>query len=141
MATCEKNAESGKQVEKLASNGGGFSRVVFVIPLIPLCFNLSRRKSLSVFIKMTKTKCILKYIDVENFKCYRGFQRIGPLKNFSAVVGPNGSGIVFGFLACLFEIVLIMLLCCCHYRKVQLHGCCQLCHGRKDGNTQSQKTQ
>ena len=31
MATCEKNAESGKQVEKLASNGGGFSRVVIVL--------------------------------------------------------------------------------------------------------------
>ena len=89
---------------------------------------------------MTKTRSLLKYIDMENFKCYKGVQRIGPLKNFSAVVspnGPNGSGIVFVFITCLFEIVVIMLLCCCRHRKVQLHGCCQLCHGRKDGNTQS----
>lgn len=34
----------------------------------------------------------LKYIEVENFKSYKNFQSIGPLKNFSAVIGPNGSG-------------------------------------------------
>ena len=41
---------------------------------------------------MTKIRSSLKYIEVENFKSYQGFQRIGPLKNFSAVIGPNGSG-------------------------------------------------
>jgi len=34
----------------------------------------------------------LKYIDVENFKSYRGFKRIGPMFPFMAVIGPNGSG-------------------------------------------------
>lgn len=37
-------------------------------------------------------KAILKYIEVENFKSYRGFYHIGPLKPFTAVIGPNGSG-------------------------------------------------
>ena len=35
----------------------------------------------------------LKFIEVENFKSYKNFQSIGPLKNFSAVIGPNGSGL------------------------------------------------
>ncbi|KAJ6221553.1 hypothetical protein RDWZM_000098 [Blomia tropicalis] len=34
----------------------------------------------------------LEYIIVENFKSYQGRQRIGPLKQFTAVIGPNGSG-------------------------------------------------
>ncbi|ODN04441.1 Structural maintenance of chromosomes protein 1A [Orchesella cincta] len=34
----------------------------------------------------------LKYIDVENFKSYRGQVRIGPLRPFIAIIGPNGSG-------------------------------------------------
>ena len=34
----------------------------------------------------------LKYIEVENFKSYKGSQKIGPLKPFTAVIGPNGSG-------------------------------------------------
>jgi structural maintenance of chromosome 1 len=34
----------------------------------------------------------LKYIEVDNFKSYRGFKKIGPLKPFMAVIGPNGSG-------------------------------------------------
>ena len=34
----------------------------------------------------------LKYIEVENFKSYRGYKKIGPLKPFMAVIGPNGSG-------------------------------------------------
>ncbi|XP_054163038.1 structural maintenance of chromosomes protein 1A-like [Oppia nitens] len=32
------------------------------------------------------------FIEVENFKSYSGYQRIGPLKQFTAVIGPNGSG-------------------------------------------------
>ncbi|XP_046405927.1 structural maintenance of chromosomes protein 1A [Ischnura elegans] len=35
---------------------------------------------------------ILKHIEVENFKSYRGFLKIGTLKPFTAVIGPNGSG-------------------------------------------------
>ncbi|XP_050296378.1 structural maintenance of chromosomes protein 1A [Anthonomus grandis grandis] len=34
----------------------------------------------------------LKYIEVENFKSYKGRRIIGPLKAFNAVIGPNGSG-------------------------------------------------
>ena len=34
----------------------------------------------------------LKYIEVDNFKSYRGKQKIGPFKKFSAIIGPNGSG-------------------------------------------------
>merc|ERR1711997_143601 len=34
----------------------------------------------------------LKYIELENFKFYKGFRKLGPLKNFMAVIGPNGSG-------------------------------------------------
>ena len=34
----------------------------------------------------------LKYIELENFKSYKGFRKLGPLYNFMAVIGPNGSG-------------------------------------------------
>jgi len=34
----------------------------------------------------------LKYIEADNFKSYRGKQKIGPFKKFSAIIGPNGSG-------------------------------------------------
>lgn len=34
----------------------------------------------------------LKYIEVENFKSYKGKQTIGPFKRFSAIIGPNGTG-------------------------------------------------
>ncbi len=34
----------------------------------------------------------LKYIELENFKSYKGFKRLGPLSSFVAVIGPNGSG-------------------------------------------------
>uniref|UniRef100_A0A2C9K3R1 Structural maintenance of chromosomes protein n=1 Tax=Biomphalaria glabrata TaxID=6526 RepID=A0A2C9K3R1_BIOGL len=35
---------------------------------------------------------MLKYIEVENFKSYKGKQKIGPFKKFTAIIGPNGSG-------------------------------------------------
>ena len=34
----------------------------------------------------------LTFIELENFKSYQGFKRLGPLYNFMAVIGPNGSG-------------------------------------------------
>ena len=34
----------------------------------------------------------LEYMILENFKSYNGRQKIGPLKQFTAVIGPNGSG-------------------------------------------------
>lgn len=46
----------------------------------------------------------LKYIDMENFKSYRGQHQIGPLKSFTAVVGPNGSGtLLLLFISYLYE--------------------------------------
>jgi structural maintenance of chromosome 1 len=35
----------------------------------------------------------IKRIELENFKSYKGQQTIGPFFNFTAVIGPNGSGI------------------------------------------------
>lgn len=34
----------------------------------------------------------LDFIEIENFKSYKGKVVIGPLKKFTAVIGPNGSG-------------------------------------------------
>ncbi|QQP38471.1 Structural maintenance of chromosomes protein, partial [Caligus rogercresseyi] len=34
----------------------------------------------------------LKYIEIENFKSYKGYFKLGPLLGFDAVIGPNGSG-------------------------------------------------
>ena len=34
----------------------------------------------------------LRYIELENFKSYKGFRKLGPLQSFVAVIGPNGSG-------------------------------------------------
>ncbi|KAK3102279.1 hypothetical protein FSP39_010179 [Pinctada imbricata] len=34
----------------------------------------------------------LKYIDLDNFKSYKGQLRIGPFDRFTAIIGPNGSG-------------------------------------------------
>ena len=43
----------------------------------------------------------LKYIDLDNFKSYKGKQTIGPFKQFSAIIGPNGTGIVISVTAVL----------------------------------------
>lgn len=34
----------------------------------------------------------LEFIEIDNFKSYKGKVIIGPLKKFTAVIGPNGSG-------------------------------------------------
>lgn len=36
----------------------------------------------------------LQFIEMENFKSYRGHVVVGPLKQFTAVIGPNGSGML-----------------------------------------------
>lgn len=41
---------------------------------------------------MERVNSFLNFIEIENFKSYRGNIKIGPLKQFSAVIGPNGSG-------------------------------------------------
>lgn len=35
----------------------------------------------------------LKYVEIDNFKSYKGHIVIGPLKKFTAIIGPNGSGL------------------------------------------------
>lgn len=40
----------------------------------------------------------LQFIEMENFKSYRGHVVVGPLKQFTAVIGPNGSGNLFKYL-------------------------------------------
>ena len=42
--------------------------------------------------QVAKFRLAMNNIEVENFKSYRGFYHIGPLKPFTAVIGPNGSG-------------------------------------------------
>lgn len=34
----------------------------------------------------------LELIQLDNFKSYHGTQTIGPFKDFTAIIGPNGSG-------------------------------------------------
>ncbi|UJR31961.1 hypothetical protein I4U23_019434 [Adineta vaga] len=34
----------------------------------------------------------LKYVEIDNFKSYKGHIAIGPLQKFTAIIGPNGSG-------------------------------------------------
>ena len=33
-------------------------------------------------------------IEIDNFKSYKGKQIIGPFSQFTAIIGPNGSGIL-----------------------------------------------
>ena len=35
----------------------------------------------------------LKYVEIDNFKSYKGHIVIGPLRKFTAIIGPNGSGL------------------------------------------------
>jgi structural maintenance of chromosome 1 len=35
----------------------------------------------------------LKYVEIDNFKSYKGHIVIGPLQKFTAIIGPNGSGL------------------------------------------------
>ena len=48
---------------------------------------------------------------IDNFKSYKGQQIIGPFSNFSAVIGPNGSG--------MHETARVFYL----HRQVELDGC------------------
>lgn len=42
---------------------------------------------------MMEEKCgHLEYIELDNYKSYKGKQVIGPFSAFTAVIGPNGSG-------------------------------------------------
>ncbi len=41
----------------------------------------------------TTPKGRIVFLEVENFKSYLGRQTIGPFKNFTCIIGPNGSGL------------------------------------------------
>lgn len=47
----------------------------------------------------------LKFIEMENFKSYKGYVSIGPMKRFTAVIGPNGSGNSFISCVCVICVV------------------------------------
>lgn len=34
----------------------------------------------------------LHYVEVKDFKSYKGYHKIGPFKRFTAIIGPNGAG-------------------------------------------------
>lgn len=38
---------------------------------------------------------MLESLEIEDFKSFRGKHVIGPMKKFTAIVGPNGSGITY----------------------------------------------
>lgn len=82
-----------------------------------------------------KMSAFLKYIEVENFKSYKGFVSIGPLKRFTAVIGPNGSGKYRNFMNLLqlfrfFECEMkLITLCYGEHRQIQFHGRNQFCYG------------
>lgn len=48
--------------------------------------------SLLIYYNLITMPAALVSIEVENFKSYKGSVSIGPLKSFTAVIGPNGSG-------------------------------------------------
>lgn len=83
---------------------------------------------------MEKVNSFLQFIEIDNFKSYRGNIKIGPLKQFSAVIGPNGSG----KLALLWAISQFFMLI--YHRKVKFHGCHLICHGREDKFPSSAET-
>ena len=35
-------------------------------------------------------------LELENFKSYKGHQVIGPFRKFTAIIGPNGAGELYG---------------------------------------------
>ena len=81
----------------------------------------------------------LKYIELENFKSYKGSVRIGPFKSFTAIIGPNGSGesiCVYCELEKLFFKLIKKLL-----RQVKFDGRDKFCAGRIHQESASQKTQ
>jgi structural maintenance of chromosome 1 len=50
----------------------------------------------------------LKYVEIDNFKSYKGHIVIGPLRKFTAIIGPNGSGLsknYFFYLIDLFHLL------------------------------------
>lgn len=55
---------------------------------------------------------VLISIEVDNFKSYKGQYTIGPLKTFTAVIGPNGSGM---------EINPFLFVICNWYNSRSLH--------------------
>lgn len=77
----------------------------------PLDIMLKSRTTTIPFVEETapKSRTVLKYLILQNFKSYAGRQEVGPFHaSFSSVVGPNGSGksnvidsllFVFGFRA------------------------------------------
>ena len=64
----------------------------------------------------------LKYVEIDNFKSYKGHIVIGPLRKFTAIIGPNGSGSFGQTRHFHMEIHRFDL-----FRKIQFDGCHQFC--------------
>merc|ERR1711971_1210743 len=74
----------------MGQSGGKTSTRNKIFSILTTSQNLSSfQRNVETSLKMPVE---LKYIELENFKSYKGFRKLGPLKNFMAVIGPNGSG-------------------------------------------------
>lgn len=89
---------------------------------------------------LEKINSFLEFIEIVNFKSYRGTIKIGPLKQFSAVIGPNGSGKRTGELKLRNVYKLMIFLTFLSFRKVKFHGRNFICYGRKNKFTSCSKT-
>ena len=58
---------------------------------------------------LVKTMGFLVRLELENFKSYKGRQVIGPFKPFTAIIGPNGAGMINSFLCCMCDVSLASL--------------------------------
>ena len=62
----------------------------------------------------------LKYVEIDNFKSYKGHIVIGPLRKFTAIIGPNGSGLSLKYDS-------IFHLYNSSFRKIKSYGCYKFC--------------
>lgn len=86
------SAEKKRHLQKFKMADNWQLFVVLLRCFALICFSWKNHFRFGLWTSKLKMPAFLKYIDMENFKSYRGHHRIGPLKTFTAVVGPNGSG-------------------------------------------------
>lgn len=81
---------------------------------------------------LEKINSFLEFIEIVNFKSYRGTIKIGPLKQFSAVIGPNGSGKKDKAAKCARCEKVLHVSIILDSRKIQFHGRNFVCDGREN---------
>ena len=72
-------------------------------------------------------------MEIENFKSFRGKHYIGPFRQFSAIIGPNGSGKPASIAAHGHYHLISRL------REIESHGRDLICAGRKRAQSKSQE--